>query len=69
MQKIRAALVGCGTIARVMHLPGLKAMEAQGTVEVVAVCDSSGEALETVRQMFEIPAGFTSVTALLEHAE
>ena len=69
MQKIRAALVGCGTIARVMHLPGLKAMEAQGTVEVVAVCDSSGEALETVRQMFEIPTGFTSVTALLERAE
>ena len=39
VDKVRVALVGCGVIADVMHLPGLKTMREMGKVDLVAICD------------------------------
>lgn len=67
VDRIRAALVGCGTIARVMHLPGLKKMQEMGKVEVVAVCDAVEEAAKTVSETFEIPRYYTDLDAMLSN--
>lgn len=69
MPKIRVALVGCGTIARVMHLPGLTAMRDLGKVEIVAVCDAVADAVRTVGETFEIPTRYTSLDEMLERED
>lgn len=67
MNKIRTALIGCGTIARVMHLPGLKAMQELGKVEIVAICDAVEDAAKTVSETFQIPTYYTDLDAMLSN--
>ena len=65
MSKIRVGLVGCGTIARVMHLPGLTSMSEMGKVEVVAVCDAVEDAAKSVSQAFDVDRYYTSLDEML----
>ena len=66
MDKIKVALVGCGAIARIMHLPGLVSMAELGKVEIVAVCDAIEEAVQTVGDRFEIAKRYTDLDAMLD---
>ncbi|MDX9972348.1 MAG: Gfo/Idh/MocA family oxidoreductase [FCB group bacterium] len=52
MDKIRIGFVGLGGIARIRHVPGLKALEG---VELVAVANRSRETTEAAAREFGIP--------------
>jgi predicted dehydrogenase len=65
MDKVRVGLAGCGTIANVMHLPGLRTMQEMGKVEIVAVCDTVPEKAAETAARFDIPAHFGAVGAML----
>ncbi len=62
MQKIKVALVGCGTIAKGHYLPQIKEM---GNAELVAVCDPLPSQLEFAAKTFNIPQAYTRVDELL----
>jgi predicted dehydrogenase len=53
---VRLAIVGCGRIAQVAHLPA--AEKAQG-VELVAVCDPGGEVAGSVARRYGVGAAYT----------
>ncbi|MER3404452.1 MAG: hypothetical protein C4289_04205 [Chloroflexota bacterium] len=69
MDKVRLALVGCGTIALGMHLPGIQTMAAMGLVELVAVCDAIAEKARTAQERFGVPQSYTDVEQLLREAD
>ena len=69
MEKLRVGLVGCGAIANLMHLPGLKMLEAMGKVGVVAVCDAVEAAARGTSERFEIPTYFTDLGTMLEQLD
>ena len=62
---VRIGVVGCGTIARGMHLPGIKQMEGLGKARLVAVCDAVEESARTVAERFEVPRYVTRQDDLL----
>lgn len=62
---IRVAIAGCGTIANIMHLPGLATLVEQGKVALVAACDPVEAAVRTTAERFAIPATFTDLDRLL----
>jgi predicted dehydrogenase len=53
--QLRLALIGCGRIAQVAHLPALE--KADG-VELVAVCDPSAAVAEAVAARYGIPSAY-----------
>lgn len=54
---VRLALVGCGRIAQVAHLPAVE--KAEG-VELVAVSDPSGEVARSVARRYGLAAAYTN---------
>ncbi|MDP4230148.1 MAG: Gfo/Idh/MocA family oxidoreductase [Bacteroidota bacterium] len=62
MDKIKLALVGCGNVGQVIHLPILRKMP---DVEVVAVVDPDERKAKAVALRFGIPQTFKSIDALL----
>jgi predicted dehydrogenase len=52
---VRLALIGCGRIAQVAHLPALE--KAQG-VELVAVSDPSDEVAQAVARRYGVPSAY-----------
>jgi predicted dehydrogenase len=69
MNPVRVGVVGAGTIATVMHLPGLKQMQAMGKVDVVAVCDAIEEKASEAAAKFEVPLHFHELERMLEEVE
>lgn len=67
--KVRIALVGCGTIALGMHLPGIQAMAGMGLVELVAVCDAIEEKAQSAAARFGVPQRYTDVEQMLRQAD
>jgi predicted dehydrogenase len=59
---VRLALVGCGRIAQVAHLPALE--KADG-IRLVAVSDPSAEVAEAVARRYGVPAAHTDRAAVL----
>lgn len=53
---LRVALIGCGRIAQVAHLPALE--KADG-VDLVAVSDPCGHVADGVARRYDIPAAYT----------
>ena len=53
---VRVALIGCGRIAQVAHLPALE--KADG-VRLVAVSDPSAEVAESVARRYGVPSAYT----------
>ena len=47
----RIAVVGCSWFARAAHLPALRQLEAEGLVEIVALCSRSNESLAIGQQL------------------
>ncbi|SRR5579883_455906 len=62
MEKVKLALVGCGNIGQVVHLPVLEKM---ADVEIVAVVDPDKRKAQSVAERANIGATFTSLDALL----
>jgi predicted dehydrogenase len=55
-ESVRFALVGCGRIAQVAHLPALE--KAEG-VQLVAICDPSEDVAGAVARRYGLPAAYT----------
>ena len=62
---IRCGIIGCGNIAREIHIPGLQ--QANGA-EITAICDTNPERLEQTRLSLGLPpeAAFTDDTEMLD---
>jgi predicted dehydrogenase len=62
MDKIKLALVGCGNVGQVIHLPILKKMH---DVEIAAVVDPDERKAKAVASRFGIPHIFKTIDSLL----
>jgi len=62
---VRIGVVGCGSIARAMHLPGIKQIEALGKARLVAVCDAVQDSARTAAERFGVPRALTRQDDLL----
>ncbi len=62
MDKVKLALVGCGNVAQIVHLPVLQRM---ADVEIIAVVDPDRRKAKAIAERANIPASFTSLEALL----
>lgn len=69
MDKVRVALVGCGVIADVMHLPGIKTMREMGKVELVAVCDMFEEKAKDAAAKWDVATWYSDLDVMLAKAE
>ncbi len=69
MKPIKVGLVGCGTIAGVMHLPGLAQMRELGKVEIVAVGDVIPEKAREAAQRFAVPTWYGDLDRMLADAD
>ena len=58
---VRIALIGCGRIAQVAHLPALE--KAQG-IDLVAVSDPSQDVAEAVARRYGVPDAYCDVTQI-----
>lgn len=63
-RRIRAALVGTGTIAGIGHLPALRAQPHR--VELAAVVDTDAGLARRFRAEHGVPAAYSSLTEMLE---
>jgi predicted dehydrogenase len=63
MTRIRVAVVGCGMIAQIAHLPHLARLH--DLFEVVAVCDQHADVAQAVATRFQVPKVFTDVEDML----
>jgi predicted dehydrogenase len=66
MKPIRIAVIGCGEIAQVMHLPFLTELPQ---FEVAAICDLSPTVLEQVGDRYNVPIRSQSFEDVLDHVE
>ena len=66
MERLRAAIIGCGGIARILHNPVLVGMDE---VDITTFVDINVERLEQQADRFHIPRRFPSVEAFLEKPE
>ncbi|MDM5328856.1 Gfo/Idh/MocA family oxidoreductase [Neobacillus sp. CF12] len=53
MEKLRVAVIGCGSIAQHRHLPEY---QSNKNVELIAVCDSNEERAQTVAEKYGVKA-------------
>jgi len=65
MEKVRVAVVGCGAIANVMHLPGIATMRQMGLVDIVAVADAIPEKSKATAAAFDVPHYYSDYTHML----
>jgi len=68
MDKVRIALVGCGTIAHAMHLVGIKTMVEMGKVDLVAVCDIIEDKARAASEKFDVPQYYPDLESMLSEA-
>lgn len=62
MDKVKVALVGCGNIGQVVHLPNLKKMP---DVELVAVCDPDARKVKAIAEKYNVPTSFKTIDDML----
>jgi len=61
--RVKLALIGCGSIAQLVHLPALKRIEE---AELVAICDIYEEVAKGVAEKFAIEKYYTDYVEMLE---
>ena len=69
MDKVRIGLVGCGTIAQIMHLPGIATMREMGKVELVALCDVFEEKAKEAAERYRAGAVYGDLDRMLAGAD
>lgn len=62
MNPLRIGVIGCGTIAQIMHLPHLR--ELAGRFEIAALCDLSPRVLRDLGEYYGVNRRFTDYRAL-----
>ncbi|HET9136307.1 MAG TPA: Gfo/Idh/MocA family oxidoreductase [Candidatus Kapabacteria bacterium] len=65
MDKIKLALVGCGNVGQIIHLPILKKMQ---DVELCAIVDPDERKSKAIAERYGVRSTFKSVDALLNSA-
>jgi predicted dehydrogenase len=69
VNKVKIGLVGTGTIAHIMHLPGIATMREMGLVELVAVADVFVEKAVAAAQEYDVESHFGSLDQMLARAD
>lgn len=64
-RRIKAAVIGTGSIASGSHLPALAALAAEGEVEIVAAVDIDAEAVKRFCADGGVPHGYTDLDRML----
>jgi predicted dehydrogenase len=62
---MRFGVIGCGTIAQIMHIPHVVAVPAG---ELYAIADPSADLVATLGDRYNVPNQFTSVDDMIEGA-
>jgi predicted dehydrogenase len=65
-KKLKAGLVGCGSVSQRGVLPHLSCADAKARIELVAVVDAVGERAEASAKKFGVPAWFTDMRDMLD---
>ena len=63
MERVRAAVVGCGMIAKARHIPAFLRMRRK--VELCAVCDKNEDLARNVATEFDIPKSYGNLSDML----
>ena len=63
MKRIKVGVVGCGTIAQIMHLPYLK--ELEDLYEIMALCDISRKLVNKIGDFHNVKERYTDYRELL----
>lgn len=63
VKKLKGAVVGCGKVAKICHLPILKNIEE---AEIVALCDKQREAAEDLARVFKVKKVYEDFSRMLE---
>ena len=66
MDRVRIGIVGSGSIANGLYLPGIAAIPQ---AEVVALCDISSDRLEATSQRFNVPQRYTDLGEMLAQSD
>src|SRR5437763_1847523 len=69
MRAVKIGLVGTGTIANIMHLPGIKAMVEMGKAELVAVCDVFEEKAREAAAKWGARTAYGDLDTMLKEAD
>jgi predicted dehydrogenase len=67
MDKAKVGVIGCGSVAQIMHLPYLR--ELSDRFEITALCDISAGVLDAVGRDYGVRHTYTDYRELLDHAE
>lgn len=67
MNKLKVAVVGCGEVGRMRHIPGF--LRQKKCVSVCAVCDTNQSLARNVAAKFNIPHAYTDLSELLSREE
>ncbi len=62
---IRVGLLGSGDVANHIYLPGLKQIDAEGGLQLVAVCDTIEDRVRAAAERYRVPRVYTEYDALL----
>jgi predicted dehydrogenase len=63
MDCLRVGVIGCGTIAQIMHLPYLRQLSDR--YEIAALCDLSPELVEAMGRYYHVPLRYTDYHHML----
>ncbi len=66
MQKVRLAVLGCGAVAQIHHLPAISASEH---AEAAVVVDADAARARTVAERFGVPASATDYREILDRVD
>jgi predicted dehydrogenase len=66
MKKVRLAVLGCGAVAQIHHLPAISASE---TAEAIVVVDADAERARSVATRFGVPGSATDYREILDRIE
>src|SRR5438552_12904635 len=69
MKRVRVGLVGTGTIAHIMHLPGIETMREMGLVELVAVCDVLEDKARAAAERYRAASHYGDLDRMLAEAD
>jgi predicted dehydrogenase len=69
MRKVKAGLIGCGSVSVRGILPHLALEDARERIELTAVCDVVEERVREVAARYEVPEHYTSSAELIERAD
>jgi predicted dehydrogenase len=68
-KKLKVGMIGVGSVAQLFHLDHWKELEAEGAVELAAVCDIIPERVEMVAKKWEVSKTYTNYKTMLKQGD